>query len=320
MVDEETKNLSQTTCPLCQAKDFKIIESIRVADLAALYEKMLKIPILGEFSGCNNLFFCLCGKCDLRFFYPLITGSEIFYEELQKQPRYYLDEKYEYEFARPYITEGKKVLEIGAGKGAFAKVISSNCYVGLEFSNKAIETAKAAGVSVIKQAVEEHAEVNREKYDVVCAFQVLEHISGVKEFVEASVTCLKNGGLLIYSIPAEDSYVSLLPNAILNMPPHHMTHWSDASLKNLTRYFPLELERIEHEPLFELHKSGFSTALASETVNHLLGRKYHLLETSLRGRAIQKITSLLSKFYLLGMRDPRILPKGHSVIAVYKKQ
>ncbi|MCL0042050.1 hypothetical protein M1N12_03205 [Peptococcaceae bacterium] len=120
-------------CLLCNSKHLKLIDRIQVADLARCYEKMLGSSIINEFDQHREIEFLECASCDLRFFWPSVTGSEQFYKLLQVFEWYYLDNKDEYDFACRYINEADKVLDIGCGKGAFAKKIKSTDYTGLEF-------------------------------------------------------------------------------------------------------------------------------------------------------------------------------------------
>jgi 2-polyprenyl-3-methyl-5-hydroxy-6-metoxy-1,4-benzoquinol methylase len=78
--------------------------------------------------------------------------------------------------------------------------------VGLEFSRKAKEIAFSNGIIIENESIQSHSVAHPAKYDVVCAFQVLEHVSEIRSFIESSIKALKPGGLLIYSIPSADSF------------------------------------------------------------------------------------------------------------------
>lgn len=51
-------------------------------------------------------------------------------------------------------------------------------------------------INYICGSVEEHAEHNYEKYDVVVASEVVEHVDEQDLFVKVCVKCLKPGGLI----------------------------------------------------------------------------------------------------------------------------
>jgi 2-polyprenyl-3-methyl-5-hydroxy-6-metoxy-1,4-benzoquinol methylase len=293
-------------------------ERIAVTDLAGLYERMLGESILQEFAGCEEITFYCCGECDLRFFYHTITGSESFYERLQEFGWYYMDEKEEYDFAARYVNKSDRVLEVGSGKGAFARRIRARDYVGLEFSRKAALMAKEDGAYVINESVREHALNNVERYDVVCSFQVLEHVSDPKGFLKSSIACIKPGGVLIVSVPSADSFLSSVTNGVLNLPPHHVTWWTDRSLKSLSDILGLEIVELHHDALSAMHKDWYFATVISVALNKLLMRRPGLIDMSLAGRLISKLAWILGK--VCGLAVGKIMrPRGHSVTAIFRK-
>lgn len=306
-------------CPLCHSEDNYEIEKIRVADLKKSYRKIIGKSISNEFIGVDNISFMQCEDCDLKFFDPATTGSEIFYEKLQNIKWYYLDEKAEYNYAKEHIDEHDSVLEIGSGKGAFSKKIKSDNYLGLELSNKAIDIAAKNKISILNESIEMHAVNNSNKYDVVCSFQVLEHVADIKSFIESSLKCLKPNGILIYSVPSADSFVSLAPNVILNMPPHHISWWSDKALHNISDIFGIQLIDIYHENLADIHKQWYAYTVSMCAMNNLFGRRQLLLDRSLKMNLLTILAYVAGFFYMKGLDDKKVLPRGHSVTAVYRK-
>lgn len=306
-------------CPLCHSDNIHEIENIHVADLKKCYKRLVGDSISDEFIGIQDISFMYCGDCDLKFFNPAITGSEAFYEKLQKIDWYYMDEKDEYDYAKRFINEEDSVLEIGSGKGAFSKKIKTDNYVGLELSSKAIDIAAKDNISILNEPIQKHAVNNSNKYDVVCAFQVLEHVADIKSFIESSIKCLKPNGILIYSIPSADSFVSLAPNGILNMPPHHISWWSDKALSNITHMFGIQLIEIYHEELADIHKQWYAYIVTMHALNNLLGRTQPLLDRTLKTNILMILAYLVGFFYKQLLDVKRILPRGHSVTAVYRK-
>jgi hypothetical protein len=150
---------------------------IAASDLARMYQKHFGYSPTVELSGIKDFDYRCCRACDLRFFWPPRTGSEDFYAALQRQPWYYLADKPEYRMAHQYISRSCKLLEIGCGSAAFASTFSNIDYTGLEFSPDAVRRAGSNGHSILKTSIQEHAAECPENYDVVCAFQVLEHVS-----------------------------------------------------------------------------------------------------------------------------------------------
>jgi 2-polyprenyl-3-methyl-5-hydroxy-6-metoxy-1,4-benzoquinol methylase len=313
--------IMKITCPLSSSTNLNIIEEVATKDLNKKYQKMLGADISEEFGQTEKIGLYHCLDSDLRFFYPTITASESFYEKLQKFDWYYLDEKEEYNYASQYIKSSHSVLEIGSGKGAFAQKIASQNYVGLEFSQTAMELAKQNKITILNQSIQQHSVNFPETYDIVCAFQVLEHIGDIASFVEASLKCLKPGGLLIYSVPSADSFISLAKNNILNMPPHHVTWWSDKSLEYIGQKYNLKIIELHHEKLSDIHKRWYASTLASISLYELLNisKGNMLIEKRLIHKILSKLASLVGKILVLGLKDDKVLPCGHSVTSVYQK-
>ncbi len=308
-------------CPLSSESDVLLLEKIEAETLKKVYrQSYLKLDISSELEEVREIGFYHCIKSDLRFFYPAVSGSAQFYEKLQRFDWYYTDDKYEYEYVKNFIKKTDSLLEIGCGSGAFAEKINAQNYVGLELSEKAQTMASQKGFTVIREFVEKHAALNTGHYDVVCAFQVLEHVANVHSFIRASLQCLKPGGLLIYSVPSADSFYALLTNNLLNLPPHHVTWWSDKSLAYVADFLDLELISIHHEKLAPLHKKGYLAYILVQRLKKLFGIRERLLDDSILYRLISKCSTLMSRFLEPSLQDDRTLPDGHSVIVIYQKK
>lgn len=306
-------------CPLDQSSEVSLLENIKTADLVRMYNKWLHSDINSEFGKIDEIRFYHCLSCDLKFFFPMLSGSERFYARLQRLDWYYKDNKSEYEYAKQFVKDSDSVLEIGCGTGAFARQIAPRAYVGLELSQKAIDRAHEKHVVVKKTRIEDHAKDNAQKYDVVCAFHVLEHVADPYSFVNAGLTCLKRGGLLICSVPSADSFVSFLRNPLTNMPPHHVTWWSDTCLKNIAEIFGVELLCLKHELLATHNKQLYAQTIIMLSMENLCGVKFSLLDGSLRHKIARRTASLGARFLKKGLVDRRLLPRGHTVTVVYRK-
>jgi 2-polyprenyl-3-methyl-5-hydroxy-6-metoxy-1,4-benzoquinol methylase len=244
----------------------------------------------------------------------MITGDDLFYSKFQKLNWYYLDDKEEYQYAKKYIKETDHVLDVGSGKGAFAKLLPNNKYVGLDFSLNAKKMAKEGGLLIHNESIQEHAKKHPGEYDIVCSFQVLEHVSDPYFFIEAQIKTLKINGLLIFSVPSEDSFLTCVVNGILNLPPHHVTRWTDTTLKKIAELFNLDLIEIHHEALQDIHKKLYM----STTIEKLF-LPPKLIDMSLKRIIVNHVSKVVSiiEIYRLG-KDFK--PKGHSVLCVYRKR
>ncbi|WP_018076476.1 class I SAM-dependent methyltransferase [Thiobacillus denitrificans] len=298
-------------CVLCGSKDVTVREVVSVQDLNAKYAQAFGIE---HALNSTRLDYCVCASCGLGYFDPMETGGEGLYERLQSFDWYYMAEKYEYAVAQKYLPAEGGVLEVGGGKAAFAKVVGAHRYTGLEFNDKAIEKASEAGIRLIKQTVEVHSSSGN-TYDAVVSFQVLEHVVDPAGFIRDCVKCLKRGGRLIIAVPAHDSFVGTALNNILDMPPHHVTHWTGTTLRHLAERFGLEVLAIEYESVAEYHRDWAHKTIWESRLRRWLGMKPKLLDYSLIARLVSKLSSILGKLVPIPLTDV----KGHTVIGVYRK-
>lgn len=311
----------KTPCSLCENPDVEVRETIAVSDIIYQYRSQFGIDVSTEFDAVRQLQYIACSRCGLSYFSPAIVGSESFYEAFHRFAWYYPDEKSEFAFACSFIRDGDHVLEIGSGKGAFAKYLPTRKYVGLEYSRSAISIASANNITVLHDSIEAHANENLNAYDVVCCFQVLEHVQDVRSFLSASIAALNEGGLLIYSVPNDDSFIRKANNNILNMPPHHQTRWSHRTLNNLPAFFPLELIQLRNDRLADVHKGWYAATELSSAIRLLFGMKPRLVDVSVfRGILNKSATALGDMYASLFLRSQASLPDGHSVTAVYRKR
>ena len=297
-------------CPLCEGNKINLIEIISKKKLIYLNKKLTG----KDFSYLINcdINYYECKQCRLRFFYPLIPGDEAFYKSVQKFSWYYMDEKQEFLVARQYINKNDKVLEIGCGRGAFAKMLLNNYYVGLDVSLNAKLLAKKEGIIVENIPIEIYAELHPNQYDVVVSFQVLEHVAEPRLFLNSIKKTLKKEGKLILAVPCENSFLKYTTNAVLNMPPHHVTRWPNETLQFISTMFNLEIVGFHHEKLHEMHKSWYLSTIFE---NCLLSNV--VVDLSLKRRIVSAIGYILSKILLKGLKK-EMLPDGHTVIVIYK--
>lgn len=258
-------------CPSCSAEKVERKEAI-ASQLIEEYYAENGVDVRYLFEDVSLLRRYGCEDCGLQFFQPVVLGDDRYYQAMQKGDWYYLEEKPEYDYVAKWIEAEERVLDVGSGRGAFSRKINSSFYQGLEFSQSAVELAAREGVNVITESVEEHAQKHQGAYDVVCAFQVLEHVAQPKTFLEGCIGCLKSGGKLAIAVPNSQSFLEWRRN-YLNLPPHHQLLWSEKSLLKLAEVHNLEVVEIYKEKVSKIHRESFySTLLLSLGDKILPGR------------------------------------------------
>jgi 2-polyprenyl-3-methyl-5-hydroxy-6-metoxy-1,4-benzoquinol methylase len=230
-------------------KPSHVVDEFTISSIIKGYQKYIGVDVRDYFTGMDKLLQYQCADTGMRFFHPpTLAGDGMFYTSLEDRSGYYDNWKWDYETAWSFITAADSVLDIGCGRGAFLEKLKNekNCTIhGLELNPSAFQELKKKNIPSGMQTIEEHALLHKNKYDVVCFFQVLEHIYSVRTFLEAAIECLKPGGLLIAAVPNNEPYLfGFNKYDWLNLPPHHMGWWNYASLDKLPAFFPITVEKI----------------------------------------------------------------------------
>ena len=246
--------------PISKKFTVRVIESVTNKRILDLYKEDFDIDVTRFFNDVKEVLICKCLESGFLFYYPRkLSGDEKFYDELKRQMPskynlpYYPPEKWEYGICVDMVKPGDKVYEIGAGNGAFLekllKLGITEIY-GTELNADSIQLAANRNIKLDYKTIEQKALEVSNEFDVVFTFQVLEHITDVKEFLDASIKIIKPNGKLVIAVPFNNPY--LFKNDIfntLNLPPHHMGLWNKKVFKNLHKYFPIQLEQLIVEPL-----------------------------------------------------------------------
>jgi SAM-dependent methyltransferase len=306
-------------CPLCGSGPGAVIGQVRGRDLRTIWIRELGIDP-GAWIAPSVIDYQHCTVCDLRYFDDGLAGPEDMYQQLQKLPWYYLDDKPEFSVALGHLAPGQRVLEVGAGAGAFGRQRSGGGdYIGLEFSASAVEQAVAAGVDVRRQSLGDHLATAPEPYDAVVSFQVMEHVPAVGQFVRECIGCLRPGGRLIVSVPAHDGFMGAELNNILDMPPYHITQWSDRCLADLAPLFDLRLVSLQHDDIAPYHRVNY---LRQKGLDHLGFRRTDARPVRASG-AYHSVAWVMGKAAGgWGLLRRPVLPAGfgHSVTACYERR
>lgn len=308
--------------PVTENSASTLVDSFNVKDIVKLYRDEFNVDVRRFFSGIDSVGLYECEKTKYRFYYPFsIAGDALFYEQLQKEHEkqgltYYRGWAYDHQFAYENIASGQDVLDIGCGSGNFLERAREKTHFvyGIEFNDMAIQACLKKGIDVKKEAIEEHAKTAGGKYDVVCAFQVLEHISNVRSFLDGAIQVLKPGGKLIIGVPNnEPFYVTYCKYNTLNLPPHHMGLWNKEAFLNLQTVFPLTFSGIAYqEPVPVLvdayHRSKYFWDIKSAIHRHTFIEKTKMVTVAPAALAASLVRCM-----------KRGKPSGHFVVSFTKR-
>lgn len=294
----------------------EVLDMIAPSHIVELYKTHLNYDPSRSFGSLDAILRMKCSETGYEFYHPdSVAGDGEFYEELygrQASENWaYQQDKWELQVARRMIPDtARSLLDVGSGGGDFLKSIADqvpDC-AGLEMNRYGIGLHEERGLKVFAEDIATHAGSYAGHYDVVTAFQVLEHVYEVRSFLDSCLAVLKPGGLFIIAVPNNDGFVGAQPDLPLNMPPHHVGLWRRTSLEKTAAFFDLSVRAVEYEPL-QQNNTDWYLAYAS-------GRYFH-------GSALLK-----KAFYRLGfdrmlkafIEENRHTIHGHTILICLEKQ
>ena len=197
-----------------------------------------------------------CATCNLEFAWPFRAGELDYYENHETYSKLYSQVKSGdihpgnlaisreidlvlKKYGRPYPeTHTLKVLDYGCGSGYYSSKLnhSGNQVFAVDFNPEMIRIAKEIYSlnAVVKSAEDLLKESMR--FGLIICNQVLEHIDDPIKLLIALRSLLSNGGILFISVPNRNfirAKSALIKGKLTaaNYPPHHISFWSEFSLK-----------------------------------------------------------------------------------------
>lgn len=191
-----------------------------------------------------------CRACGLQYFSPASAGNSEFYRQLTTaDPDYYNVETWDFYRAIACAPVGSTLLDVACGAGAFVTFAQRHGFQahGIDTNPAAISKARAAGCRVDLIDLESFSRDHAGCFDVVTAFQVLEHLDAVIPFTKQAAACLRPGGRLLVSVPNRHR-LWRQPDEPLDCPPHHLSRWARPQFEQLARLSGLMLRSVHFAP------------------------------------------------------------------------
>lgn len=258
-------------CPVCESKFLEYVEK-RYSEKMNMEYKIFK-----------------CKNCFLQFSIPLEPASPSHYEEYE-----WYWERWEFKEALKFLKgKGNKILEIGCGEGYFLNLAKKKGFevVGIDFNEKAVKIAKEKFKlkNVYAMEIDEFLKICEDKFDAVCFFHFIEHLKNPFEFLLKLKRVIKKNGFIVFSLPNERRpRVKFGLREDWDYPPHHLTRWSDKSIKLLVKKASFKIIYIKEEPL----KYDYVLNILMIKIHFGLTKKFIKIENSI----YENISNINKKF------------------------
>ena len=157
-----------------------------------------------------------------------------------------------------------QILELGCGTGHNLAMLAGFGHVdGLELDDEAREmSARRLGREIMSSPLPELTDVRDRHYDLVGAFDVIEHIDDDRAALASIATKLKPGGKFVMTVPAHQWMWTA--HDVVN---HHKRRYSKRSLRRLIEGSPLKLDRMGY-----FNSLLFPLAIAERASSKLRGK------------------------------------------------
>lgn len=189
-------------CPCCLQSDSSNLGDIPPSNLFA-GRKLPHVLAGGSLLRCNH--------CGLGYRYPRMSTeelNELYIEGTVASWDYGPTHRRDWDLAKKIIsaqfTNNPRVLDVGCFDGRFLAELQNAQRYGVEISAAGSEKAKQRNITIVGSDYKRiETKLN---FDVVTAFDVLEHVDDPKGFIRLFSEKLRDGGLLIISTGNLDAW------------------------------------------------------------------------------------------------------------------
>jgi len=176
-----------------------------------------------------------------------------------------------YEYIKKVLKKGEIFLELGCADGSFASFVSQTTKakaIGLDISTASVKDAKKLGVNVKIHDLAKRFPFQNEKFDVIVALEVIEHLLDNESFVEEIHRVLKKKGYLVLSTPNLASLTNRIRLLFGKYPKYLSTTWKTQDY-HAHLYTPELMKR-------QLENAGFKIVIFSSPnfLNPIITKSY----------------------------------------------
>lgn len=321
----------QSTCPLCRNREAQLLYTVTSAQAAQHFvleqveperHRQLRshIETLWEQSCCRVVH---CTACEFGFGDPFVAGDAEFYR-LAFSGEGYPAWKWEYDATLQVLRAREPdeftLLELGAGNGAFVQAVTpaltpKENVLCTEYSAPGQQAIRSYGIQCTATDVRAWTAAEHEsRFDVICMFQVLEHLDRLDLLFERLSHIAAPNAQLFIAVPnAERTAFQEQHGGLLDMPPNHIGRWNRQCFQQLGR-FGWELVTHKIEPnasyaakakTFSIYRYLFKSQDAASLANRIERVKSRPLRRGLEAIGIG-CYALLDPSPYWGLRSPQL--------------
>lgn len=227
-----SETLIPSTCPLFgDAEKFRVVER------------------LGEYTLYK------CPDCSVEFWHPMQAVPEKdfyetskMYEFVKKRPLAW----YHRQFIDAPPANNGMLLDVGFGQGEFLDAVRSRMpaieYWGVDVAERNVRMARESyGLGRLHAgSLDAFLDTQKKQFNVVTAFEVIEHVPDPAAFVASVARALKIGGIFALSTPNLDRFGG--SGEGWDFPPNHLFRWNSATIVRLLEANGFRVIRVIEQP------------------------------------------------------------------------
>lgn len=238
-------------CPICMGTDLNLIypsnfQCNNWKDAVPYFLTSRKKSVFGHTVQCNN--------CSFIFTNPQFTEEEysLIYQNVEGKKALEKVSNIRYQKLRNYITKRKSggtILDIGSGDGTFlSNLPQSFQFTGIEpgahFQNNTLENGIIHSGN-FSQISDDFKETWTNHFDIITAWDLIEHIPDLNDFFSKVFLLLKNDGILFATLPNIESNIAKLCGSKWNLLLlEHLWYFSPSTLNQIAQKHGLKV--IQH--------------------------------------------------------------------------
>jgi SAM-dependent methyltransferase len=194
-----------------------------------------------------------CSGCSAEHWQPLVHPGSGYYESeaMALYTRLHaadrpgqLDPRHAYFLERFGQLEGQSVLDAGCGNGSFLVRLGArrDDLWGFDIDQRSVDVARAQGLENVSRstAAEFLAQARADDvwFDTIVAFDVVEHVTDPRAFLEQLLSRLSPGGRFFMTVPNRERLLAATMK--VDLPPHHFFRFDAQSARHLLSHAGLE--------------------------------------------------------------------------------